>query len=284
MKDKDPNDEEFNQEEQDNINEADDSFGLPDLDFNTLEEEETSAGEQEVDATPEEEPVAEETTNIESEAEISEEEEETVTEEENIASDEELEAVAVEEEIITTDDDESADSTYVPPKPESNASKIIIALLVTIVVAIGAWYLLFYRPQAAAEAEKVRVEAQKQKDIAAKKAAETKRLADEAAAAQAAKAAKQVEEENPKEGTFTTISERTGRYYVVILSNLDADKASDFGKELAAKGVSTALISPSDKKTFSRLTIGDYGSFVEAQEAANKLKGEYGEDLWVLKY
>jgi hypothetical protein len=30
MKDKDPNDDEFNKDE-DNINEADDSFGLPDL-------------------------------------------------------------------------------------------------------------------------------------------------------------------------------------------------------------------------------------------------------------
>ena len=39
MKDKDPNEDEFNQDDQDNINEADDSFGLPDLDFNTLEDE-----------------------------------------------------------------------------------------------------------------------------------------------------------------------------------------------------------------------------------------------------
>jgi hypothetical protein len=29
---------------------------------------------------------------------------------------------------------------------------------------------------------------------------------------------------------------------------------------------------------------GDYGTFVEAQEVANKLKAEFGDGLWVLKY
>ena len=57
MKDKDPNEDEFNKDEQDNINEADDSFGLPDLDFNTLEDEpEAAEPEEEGESTAAEEP------------------------------------------------------------------------------------------------------------------------------------------------------------------------------------------------------------------------------------
>ncbi len=60
--------------------------------------------------------------------------------------------------------------------------------------------------------------------------------------------------------------------------------AADYGKELATKGFSTALLSPQGKRKFHRLTVGDYETFVAAQEEANRLKAEFGEDLWVLKY
>ena len=60
--------------------------------------------------------------------------------------------------------------------------------------------------------------------------------------------------------------------------------AADHGKDLATKGFSTALLSPQGKRKFHRLTVGDFDTFVAAQEEANKLKAEFGEDLWVLKY
>ena len=69
MKDKDPNDDELNKDEQDNINEADDSFGLPDLDFTPLDEEseeEATEAEEEVVEEAIEETIEEE---IESEVE-----------------------------------------------------------------------------------------------------------------------------------------------------------------------------------------------------------------------
>ena len=114
MKDKDPNDEELNKDEQDNINEADDSFGLPDLDFNPLDEE------------------SEEEEKAEEEA-VEEVEEEVIIEEESEADEENSE----EEEVA------EVRSTYVPPKPESNAPKVIIALLVTIVDLLqsGHWWM-----------------------------------------------------------------------------------------------------------------------------------------------
>ena len=185
--------------------------------------------------------------------------------------------------MIEEDEDTSVKTTYVPPKTESNTPKIIIFLIVVVLATAGIWYFGFYRPQAAAEQAKIEAEAKKVEDAkiaAAKKKAAAERLAAEQAANEAADA----DESTGDEAVFTTISDPTGRYYIVIESFVDSDMAADYGKELVTKGFSTALLSPKGKRKFHRLTMGDYESFVAAQEEANKLKTEFGEDLWVLKY
>lgn len=260
MKDKDPNDDELNKDEEDNINEADDSFGLPDLEFNELDEE-----------SVEEEPVHSEPDNIEETEDSSDEEEavEPYSEEES--------------EEFDAGKEKAPKPSYVPPKPESNTPKIIAALVITLVISAGVWYFMFYRPQVAAT-EKARIEAENKaiadEAAAARKRADEERLATEEVANEAA----DEDEQASQESTFSTISESTGRYYVVIESFVDSDMAADYGKELATKGFSTALLSPQGKRKFHRLTVGDYETFVAAQEEANRLKGEFGEDLWVLKY
>ena len=271
MKDKEPNDDELNKDEQDNINEADDSFGLPDLDFNTLDEE--SAEEEK----SEEEPAAEEGDDVKETEEIIEEEV-VVTFEETVDDEGEVEETDIVEEEVTVK------KSYVPPEPESNTPKIIAVLIIVILAAAGIWYFGFYRPQAAAEQAKIEAAAQAQKDAAAKAAAEKRKAEQRLAAEQKANEAADADEQASEEATFTTISERTGRYYIVIDSFVDEDMAADYGKELVTKGFSTALLSPQGKRKFHRLTMGSFGSFVEAQEEANLLKAEFGEDLWVLKY
>jgi chemotaxis protein histidine kinase CheA len=269
MKDKDPNDDELNKDEQDNINEADDSFGLPDVDFNTLDEE----SEEEEDST--EESTESEDENVEEIEDSSQEE----TEEETAEDDEDSDATEAEE-------DTSVKRTYVPPKPESNTPKVVAALLITIVISVGVWYFMFYRPQAAA-VEKAKIEAQAKADKAKKAAAAAKKKeAEEIKAAEAAaNTDADADEEASSTATFTTISERTGRYYIVVQSNIDGDMAADKGRELAEAGTSTVLLSPGDKKTYTRLALaGDYASYVEAQEAANTKKSEFGETIWVFKY
>lgn len=261
MKDKDPNDDELNKAEEDNINEADDSFGLPDLEFNELDEE-----------SVEEEPVHSEPDNIEETEDSSDEEEavEPYSEEES--------------EEFDAGKEEAPKPSYVPPKPESNAPKIIAFVVIVVVATIGIWYFGFYRPQAAAE-ENARIEAADLKAKADALAAEKKRAEEERLAAeQSVNEAADEDEQASQESTFSTISESTGRYYVVIESFVDSDMAADYGKELATKGFSTALLSPQGKRKFHRLTVGDYETFVAAQEEANRLKAEFGEDLWVLKY
>jgi hypothetical protein len=274
MKDKDPNDEELNKEEQDNINEADDSFGLPDLDFNTLDEESEEEGEEE----SKEEDTTEETAEAVEEVEAIAEEEVSTEEETNVEEEDSYEE-EVEEEAAPVR------TTYVPPKPESNTPKIIAVLIIVILAVVAIWYFGFYRPQAAAT-EQARIEAEaKATEDARKLAAKKKTEADRLAAEQTANEAADEDEQVSSEATFITISESTGRYYIVIESFIDSDMAADYGKELVVKGFSTALLSPQGKRKFHRLTMsGDYGSFVEAQEEANKLKGEFGKDLWVLKY
>lgn len=269
MKDKDPNEDELNKDEQDNINEADDSFGLPDLDFNTLDEAAEEASEEESDDSPDEG--------------VDDNEEETTSE-----------ADSEEPEEVETDDNDAEEEeeatpvtrSYVPPKPESNTPKVVAALFITILVSIGVWYFMFYRPQAAA-AEKAKIEAEAKQAAAAKKAADAKKAAEQKrlAAEQDTNAAADADEKTSEEATFSTISERTGRYYVIVQSNIDEDMAADKGRAMALEGTSTVLLSGGDKKTYSRLALsGDYVSYLEAQETANRLKGEYGEDLWVLKY
>ncbi len=297
MKDKDPNEDEFNQDEQDNINEADDSFGLPDLDFDTLDEageeeekqEETPAAEEESPAeTGAEEPVAE-TSGEEPVAEVvAEAAEEQPPTAENTAADTAEGDSGIEAEDKGGGEEEPPQRKYVPPKPESNAPKMIAVILAVIVVSVGVWYFMFYRPQAQA-AEKARLEAAAKKETAAKKLAEAKRLEAERKRAEedANKAADEDESASAttEAGTFNTISAPTGRYYVIVESFVDSDMAADYGNKLAADGVSTTLLAPLEgKKKLHRLALGDYGSFMEAQEAANKLKAEFGETLWVLKY
>ena len=272
MKDKDPNDDELNKDEQDNINEADDSFGLPDLDFNTLDEESEAEEEAEKEET-------------ESEAEKVEETEEVI-EEEFVVEEEAREPYdAVEPEDEEEDEDETPiRAAYVPPKPESNTPKIVAVLIIVVLAAAGIWYFGFYRPQAAAEQARIEAADKLKADEAAKAAAKKRQEEQRLAAEQKANQAADADEIASEEATFATISEPTGRYYIVIESFVDSDMATDYGKELETKGFSTALLSPRGKRKFHRLTMGDFGSFVDAQEGANKLKAEFGEDLWVLKY
>lgn len=286
MKDKDPNEDEFNQDEQDNINEADDSFGLPDLDFNTLDDE-----PEEADPEPEAEASEPESSEVEDTVEEPETSvEDTVeseVEESSEDEDQEIAAAETEEDDSENEDspaEETASSTgYVPPKPESNAPRIIAALLITVIVSGAIWYFAFYRPQKLAEEKAVQEELDKKEAArlaAEKKKQEEARLAAEKAANEAADA----DEASANQPVFSIISEPTGRYYIVIASFIDEDMAKDMGEKLKAGGTSSALLAPKGNKKFNRLTLGDFGSFNEAQEEANKLKGEHGDGLWVLKY
>ncbi len=174
--------------------------------------------------------------------------------------------------------------SYTPvEEPKSNAP-VIIAIIIGLILIVSGFliYQFVYKPKA----EKAKKEllakqaADKKKDEEAarlakeKEEAERRRLEEEKAAAPV----------TPTEGAIVTLSERTGRYYVVIHSDLDDDLLMDYAKKLSAQGTSSTIIPPSGKKKFFRLAVGDYETFADAQANADQMKATYGTGIWVFKY
>ena len=90
--------------------------------------------------------------------------------------------------------------------------------------------------------------------------------------------------EAPKEGSVSTISTKTGRYYVIVGSFIDGDMASDYAKKLAAQGKQVTLIEPVGGKKFYRLGVHEAASFAEASEELDNLKSTFGQEIWIVRY
>ena len=237
-----------------------DDFGLgDDMSFKPIDRDQPDASSEEgsttEDQSAQEEPVAEEAT----------EEEEPVIED-------------------TTDEEE--------PKPAFDKSKyeqkskapLIIGLLVAaLILGGGGYYFFVARP--AQQEEKARLEAIA-KEKARKASEEKARLEQEARdREEEERLRREAEEAIPTIGTVTTISDRTGRSYVVVGSFFDADFAQDFGNELAQTGVSSSVLSPADGRGFHRVAIEGFDTFDEAMGRAADLRGgDYGEDVWAIKF
>lgn len=235
-----------------NLNsDSDDSFGLPEIEYQPIQKKEEPVEE------PTEEP-----------AEVESSYEPQPYKEENQPNEEE--------------------STYHYRPYEEEESSIwpkVIGILVVILVALAAtWYLVIYQPRQKAEAEKARIEAEQRAAAQKAKEEEENRLRLQRQAAEKRRLDSLEAIKNPPAGTIETLSARTGRYYVVIASAIDSDLLMDYAKKLGAKGVSSKIIPPYGKHKVSRITIAEGDSFVDAQAKADALKAEYGDALWVLKY
>lgn len=158
------------------------------------------------------------------------------------------------------------------PEPEidSGSSKagIIIVILLVVVAAFLVYWFVFRKPTMK---EKIALKP----DTTAVHKTDTLAQAPVKTDTVAAK---------PAMGMIDTISERTGRYYVIISSSVDADLATDYAKKLAAKGVSCKLLGPVTDRKFHRLAVADFGTLNEANSKLEELKGMYGSECWVMKY
>jgi len=238
-------------------NESDDSFGLPEIEYEPIRREEPS------------EPVSDTSSSYSEPAPEPQQEESAYSSYEERNQEEQ------------TSNDSSYQ--YTPEYEEPSIWPKLLGILLVIVLALGAtWYFVVYQPKekeriaaeqaAAAERESAR-KAKEEEDNRIRlerQAAEQRRLDSLAAI--------------PKEGTIETLSERTGRYYVVISSALDRDLLMDYAKKLSDQGVSSKIIPPFGKHKVSRITISEGDSFDAAQAKANELKAQYGDGVWVLKY
>jgi len=244
-----PSDEQGQDSENDNLN--DDSFGLPDLDFKPLE------------STQEEQTTSKTTT-------------------EEVKSQPVAENTYKATETKTETQTRSYTSSYMEEENKSKAPVIVgVVVALAVVIAGSLFYFFVYKPQ---QVEKARV-AKEAADLRLKEEAEI-RLRQEAEAAARQRVADSLAAitAQPKEGTIETLTDRTKRYYVVVTSAIDGDLVMDYAKRLSAKGVSTKIIPPFGKYKFSRLAIGDYDTFANAQASADASKVEYGGAVWVLKF
>jgi hypothetical protein len=240
-------------ESQDNINnESDDTFGLPEIEYEPINRDETKAEE-----VREEPPVQEYST------------EQTVEQE------------SVEEE-------QQFANSYTPAYEEeeeekSSAGTIILIVILLLALGGGAYYYFgMYKP------EQQRLAAEKAQQEEAQRLQDEKRRTDELEAKRLAdeqRRADSLASLKPEVGMIESLSERTGRYYVVVASAIDDDLIMDYAQKLSKKGVSTKIIPPFRKTKFSRLAVDSKDNYAEAQTLADALKGgDYGNEIWVVKY
>lgn len=199
---------------------------------------------------------------------------------------------------------------------------VVVIVIVVLLGAIGAWYFGVYKPEEEAK-EKARLEQlakaaeeKRRQEAAAQRKARFDQLVsdadnefnqenwasasslyteassllpneqypkdqltivntklDEIAALEARKAA----------GVVETVTESSGRFYVIVSSSIDGDLAMDYASKLAKEGNNVKVITPyPGNEFFHRVSIDDYDSWDQAASAVSSYSF-YGE-VWVLKY
>ncbi len=231
----------------DDTNDSEDSFGLPDIEYKTLEDTTSEEGK---DAEPSEE-----------------------------------ESKPAEASTPTYVPDENR-PVYTPPEEEKSKAPLIIGIVIAIVIVLAAFLVYNYviKPQQEKERQEQLAKLEREKKEKADR--EAARIAQEREDARKKAIADSIAAANakPAVGTIETLTERTRRYYVVISSGIDDDLVMDYAKKLIAKGVSIQIIPPYGKYKFYRLTIANHDSFAAAQTNADAVKEQYGGNVWVLRY
>ncbi len=246
--------------ERKNNGDSDDTFGLPEINYEPLKRDEPQA-------EPEPVPQQEQTYSY-TEEEVSSEPEST--------------------EESQPEDRPAYDPTYRTSEPVEETSvwtKVLGVLGVVIVLLAVVWYFVIYKPKQDTAKEKERIEAQQRAEAQRAREAEEAHLRSEREAAERRRLDSLANlNATPPAGTIETLSERTGRYYVVVASALDDDLLMDYAKKLSKQGITCKIIPPFGKYKVSRISIADGDTFVAAAAKAEQLKGNYGDAVWVLKY
>jgi len=182
-----------------------------------------------------------------------------------------------------SDSDKSSDSYDAMTMEESKSKAPVILGIVIVLVLIIAGYLIYnfvYKPS---QAEKAKQEQLAKEALEKKKRDEAARLAKQREEEERRKQ-EELANAKPPVGMIETLSGRTKRYYVVVTSDIDDDLLMDYAKKLSAKGVNTKVIPPFGGKKYYRLAIADHETFAAAQANADAAKADYGSAVWVIKY
>ncbi len=227
-----------------NGNESEDSFGLPNIEYKPLDE-----GKEEISDDANSSSAADEPTPVE-------------------------EPRQEDRYVYTPPDEEKSNAPLV----------IGLVIGAVIIIAGFLIYNYVYKPAQEKEKKeladkKAADEAKTKRDNEARLAREQeearqKAIADSIAIANA----------KPQIATIQTLTERTRRYYVVITAGIDDDLMMDYAKKLSKEGVGTKIIPPFGKTKFYRLAIADFETYALAQANADQEKAKYGNEVWVVRY
>ncbi|HLU89164.1 MAG TPA: SPOR domain-containing protein [Cyclobacteriaceae bacterium] len=156
------------------------------------------------------------------------------------------------------------------PERKGSGFTWIIVLVFLLAAGLGAWFY-FERNAAPVTDQKVEAPVEMEKPRLETPPPKTEEV---------------VPEEPVAKVTLTPIQSRADRprYFVVVGSFIDEDMARDFSNKLNQKEINTYLVYPYGDIAFYRLAVGQFESFALAAEEIARIKGDYKEDLWVLKY
>ena len=294
------NEEEENiDKENQEFDELDDNFGLPDIDYEPLEEVINEADK------------------------IVEEKEEF-----GFASDSAEQTSFAEPFAGQAPKKEYIAGTYTPKdyQESSSAGKakgVIITLVIVLAVLAGAWYWFMYKPEQEAKEkarqEQIAKERARQAQIAKEAAAAKKKTDydnliekadiefgeerwDAAQSSYSGALSLYSREQYPQDqmilvneklaaiaaksvpGSIEKITSATGRFYIVVSSSIEGDLAMDYGNKMAAEGTSVKIIEPYGNIRFYRVSLGDYDAWDQAVTASASFRTTYGNVIWILKY
>ncbi|MDX1905226.1 MAG: SPOR domain-containing protein [Thermonemataceae bacterium] len=92
------------------------------------------------------------------------------------------------------------------------------------------------------------------------------------------------EEEKPK-GDGILVSEKAGKFFIVIGGFASQNNAYKKVREVKNEGVSNVMvIPPFDNRNLYRVGVGAFTSKQEAEASLEDIKSKYGADVWVLRY
>jgi cell division protein FtsN len=91
---------------------------------------------------------------------------------------------------------------------------------------------------------------------------------------------------NSVPGTIVRIESKAERpqYFIVVGSLPNENLALDEAKNYQGKAAEIFLIAPYEESRNYRLAVGKYNSFKSAAEDLERIKSNYSESLWILKY
>ena len=175
-------------------------------------------------------------------------------------------------------------STYYDEDEGGSPWLKILGIVAVLIILAGAGYYFFVKRPNDEAAARERAQQEEQARLDASRAEEEQVAEQNRIAAENQRRADSLANATPAVGTIETLNERTGRYYVVIASAIDGDLLMDYARSLSEKGVSAKIIPPYGNVKFHRLTVAEGETFAATAQTAEQLKSQYTESAWVIKY